>query len=291
MFEEIGTIKNEADEDALQILALFRESISEILLKEPEALSEYFKPEYSHYTVVHTPLGFQYPEERKEWNLRYCGDMGISIVELVSTKTGSIYVKGLMAVDGSKVYAILPFTAIDAEKARKAKFPEDRMAHMRARAIPAVLTHIEGKALLDIGSGFGGLTLEIAKNNPNSKVYGIDLYDSLIAQAQMNANVLGIFNVEFKTGSAYSLPFEENSIDTATCFFMLHHLEDIKSGLFEIKRILKKDGLLIAVEPLAHQHHHGPQLSENEWKELVEEASFHVETENLEGAVILRARK
>ncbi|TFH03912.1 MAG: class I SAM-dependent methyltransferase, partial [Methanosarcina sp.] len=119
----------------------------------------------------------------------------------------------------------------------------------------------------------------------------LDLHDSLTGQAQMNAEVLGIENVEFRTGSAYALLFEGDSVDTATCFFMLHHLEDIKFALFEIKRVLKKGGSLTAVEPLAHQHHHGPQLSEAAWKELFEDVGFSVKTENLEGAVVLKAVK
>jgi ubiquinone/menaquinone biosynthesis C-methylase UbiE len=133
--------------------------------------------------------------------------------------------------------------------------------------------------------------MELAKNNPDSKVYGIDIHDSLTGQSQMNANVLGVPNVEFRTGSAYALPFEPESADVATCFFMLHHLEDIKFALFEIKRVLKNGGLLIAVEPLAQQHHHGPQLSEAEWKALFEDVSFAVEVESVEGAAILKAVK
>jgi len=291
MFGEIGSIRNQVDETALQILALFRESISEIRLNESESVSAYFSPDYSHYIVVHTPLNIRFPEKREEWNLRFCRDVGVSVVELVIAETCSAYVRGLMAVNGSKVYAILPFTSIDAEKAKKAEFPEDRMARVRAQVLPAVLPGIKGDTLLDIGSGFGSLTLEIAKNNPDSQVYGIDLHDSLTGQAQMNAEVLGIENVEFRTGSAYALPFEEGSVEAASCFFMLHHLEDIKFALFEIKRVLKKGGSLTAVEPLAHQHHHGPQLSEAEWKELFEDVGFSVETENLEGAVVLKAVK
>lgn len=291
MFEEIGSVRNEADETSLQILALFRDSISEILLSESESASAYFKPEYSHYLVIHTHLNFQYPENRTEWNLRFCRDVGVSIVELFALKADSAYVKGLMAVNGSKIYAILPFTSIDAEKAEKANFPEDRMARVRAQVLPAVLRKIKGETILDIGSGFGSLTFEIAKNNPDSKVYGIDLHDSLTGQAQMNAEILGVPNLEFRTGSAYALPFESDFVDVATCFFMLHHLEDIKLALFEIKRVLKKGGSLIAVEPLEHQHHHGPQLSEIEWKELFEEVGLYVETQNYEGAVVLRARK
>jgi len=291
MFEEIGIVRNKADETSLQILALFRDSISEIRLNESEPVSAYFKPEYSHYLVVHTHLNIQYPENRTEWNLRFCRDVGVSVVELFAVEADSAYVKGLMAVNGSKVYTILPFTSIDAEKAGKANFPEDRMARLRARVLPAVLRDIKGETILDIGSGFGSLTLEIAKNNPDSKVYGIDLHESLTGQAQMNAEILSVTNLEFSTGSAYSLPFENDFMDAATCFFMLHHLEDVKFALFEIKRVLKKGGVLTAVEPLEHQHHHGPQLSEIGWKEMFEDAGFYVETESLEGAAVLKAKK
>ncbi|WP_292379649.1 class I SAM-dependent methyltransferase [Methanosarcina sp. UBA289] len=291
MFEEIGSIRNEADEISLQILALFRDSISEIHLNEPESVSEYFKPEYSHYVVVHTPLDIRFPEKREEWNMRFCRGAGVSIVEPVVAEAGRIYVKGLMAVNGSKIYAILPFTAIDAEKTNKSAYPEDRMARVRERMLPVMLPDIKGEIILDIGSGFGNLTIELAKNNPDSQVYGIDIHDSLTGQSQMNADVLSVSNVEFRTGSAYALPFEAGSVDVATCFLMLHHLEDIKFALFEIKRVLKNRGLLIAVEPLAHQHPHGPQLSEAEWKGIFEDVGFAVETDSLGGAAILKALK
>ncbi len=104
MFKEIGSINNKADETSLQILALFKDSISEISLNEPESVSEYFKPEYSHYLIVHTPLYFQYPENRTEWSLRFSGEVGVSFVELFEIKADSVFVKGLMAVNGSKVY-------------------------------------------------------------------------------------------------------------------------------------------------------------------------------------------
>ena len=232
MFEEIGSVRNEADSDALQILALFKDSISEIRLKEPESVSAYFSPDYSHYIVVHTPLSIRYPEKKEEWNLRFSRDVGVSIVELVLANEGSAYVKGLMAVNGSKVYAILPFTSVDSEKAEVSRHPTDRMGRVRAVVLPDVLPGIKGESILDVGCGFGKITMEIARNNPGSKVYGIDILDSLTGQAQMNADILGIPNVEFRTGSAYSLPFEDNSIEAAACFFLLHPLEDVLAPLF-----------------------------------------------------------
>ncbi|WP_440956557.1 class I SAM-dependent methyltransferase [Methanosarcina sp. Mfa9] len=291
MFEEIGSVRNEADSDALQILALFKDSISEIRLKEPESVSAYFSPDYSHYLVIHTPLSIRYPEKKEEWNLRFSRDTGVSLVELVLANEGSAYVKGLMAVNGSKVYAILPFTSIDAEKAEAAVYPEDRMGKVRAVVLPDVLPRIRGESILDVGCGFGKITMEIARNNPDSKIYGIDIHDSLTGQAQMNADILGIPNVEFRKGSAYALPFEAGSIETVTCFFMLHHLEDIRHALLEIKRALKSGGWLTAVEPLGDKHRHGPQLSEGKWKELFEDAGFGVEVESRAGAVFLKAVK
>ena len=159
------------------------------------------------------------------------------------------------------------------------------------RVLPTVLREIKGDTILDIGSGFGTLTLEVAKNNPDSKVYGIDIHDSHTGQAQMNAEILGVRNLEFKTDSVYSLPFESNFMDSVTCFYMLHHIEDLKLALMEIKRVLKKDGILTVVKPLEHQYHNGPHLSKIEWKELFEKVGFYVEIQRYEGAVAMKAKK
>jgi len=294
MFEEIGSIKNEVDEDSLQFLTLFKDSLSEISMNESGSIALYFRPEYSHYIVVHTPLKIQFSEKREEWNLRFNREVGVSIVEFIGAENENVYVKGLIAANGAEIYAILPFTAIDGEKAKKAEFPEDRMGRMRGLVFPSVLSDlssVKANTFLDIGSGFGSLTLEIARNNPDSRVFGIDVHESLVSQAEMNARVSGVQNVEFKVGSAYSLPFENGAIDAAMCFLMLHHLEDMKYALFEIKRVLRKGGILIAVEPLAHQHHHGPQLTESEWKELFEEVGFSADVRGIEGAAFVNAVK
>ena len=45
-------------------------------------------------------------------------------------------------------------------------------------------------------------------------------------------------------------------------------------ALIEIKRVLKKGGILTAVEPLEHQYHHGPHLSQIEWKNFLKKQAF-----------------
>ncbi|MBN1236088.1 MAG: class I SAM-dependent methyltransferase, partial [Methanotrichaceae archaeon] len=273
MLEKIGTVRNCTDSDALQFLALFKDSISEIQLSQGLDSSTYFRPEYSHYIVIHTPLDMEYSGHGKEWNERFCGGAGVSIVELIKGRAGrdTIYVKGLMAADESKVYAILPYTHIDASACKDVvSFPESRPAATRSRVWPMVLSKIEGERILDVGCGFGRLTLDIAEHNPESQVFGVDLFDSLTGQARMNAEVLGIKNVEFKTASVYCLPFEDGSFETVNSFFMLHHLDEIPKGLLEIRRVLQKDGGFVAVEPIGH--HHGPNYSGDDWERIFKEA-------------------
>jgi tRNA G46 methylase TrmB len=288
-FEVIGSVKNNADAAALQLLALFKDSISEIQLDRKEDLSIYFRPEYSHYFVVHTPLDIEYPEHGLEWTRRFCGRAGVSMVELIRTGSDRIYVKGLMAQNGSEVYAVLPFTNIDSAALKSVSFPESRPLATRNRVWPAVLAEIQGQRILDVGCGFGGLTLDVAEHCPDSKVFGIDLLDSLTEQAKMNATVLGIPNVEFKTASAYALPFEDGSFETAFSFFMLHHLDEIPKGLKEIRRVLQDVGRFTATEPIGH--HHGPDYSATDWERIFAEAGFLAEAEERDGALIIRARK
>ncbi len=136
---------------------------------------------------------------------------------------------------------------------------------------------------------FWRLTLEIAKHNPGSQVFGIDIHDAQTGQARMNAEAFEIKNVEFRTESAYDLPFEDGSFEMIYSFFMLHHLDEIPKGLKEIRRVLQKEGRYLATEPTGH--HHGPNHSRADWVLIFEEAGFSAEAEETEGAVIIRARK
>jgi 2-polyprenyl-3-methyl-5-hydroxy-6-metoxy-1,4-benzoquinol methylase len=288
-FEEIGTVRNCADDDALQLLALFKDSISEIRFLRREDFSKYLSPDYSHYFVVHTPLDIKYPEHGLEWTRRFSDHVGVSIVELIRDGSDKIYVKGLMAQNGSKIYAVLPFTHIDSVALKGVSFPESRPLASRDRVWPAILAEIKGARILDVGCGFGRLTLDVAKHSPDAKVFGIDLLDSLMEQARMNATVLGIPNVEFKTASAYALPFEDEAFETVFSFFMLHHLDEIPRGLVEIRRVLQNGGRFTAAEPIGH--HHGPNYNGADWERIFAKAGFVAEVEEHEGALIIRARK
>ena len=280
----IGTVSNHADEESMKILGLWKDSISAIELSQPASSSSLFYDEYSHYIVVHDPLNIEFPEKRDEWNKRFTKDAGVSVVEFMKLEDNTVYVKGLFALNGSMVYGIVPYTAFDV---KDAQYPAAEMDNVRNVVMEEVLPQIKGKTIVDIGCGIGSITIDMALRNPDSMVYGVEITDGLTSQCKMNSEQSEATNIEFKTGNIYDLPFGDNSVDTATCFFMLHHLDDIPRALAEVKRVLREGGEIKAVDPIGH--HHGPDLAVSEWQKLFEEAGFSVDVKIIAGAVVSSA--
>ncbi len=93
---------------------------------------------------------------------------------------------------------------------------------------------------LDVGCASGYMISEIAKSYPNVKYFGIDIYDKAIQYARITYPY-----IKFKVASAENLPFEKNFFDLILFYETIEHVEDPKKCLREIKRVLKKDGILI----------------------------------------------
>jgi len=96
---------------------------------------------------------------------------------------------------------------------------------------------VKGKKLLDIGCGDGVLSYLFAKEG--YEVSGIDYSDIAIEFAKEKTKNL---NIDFRQGSAYELPFEDNSFDIVVSSDVIEHLEDMPLYLSEIKRVVKRGG-------------------------------------------------
>jgi len=98
-----------------------------------------------------------------------------------------------------------------------------------------------GARFLDVGCGDGRfvrLMSEITKNG-----VGIDISENMIARAR-SRDPDGYYEV----ADAVDLPFEDCEFDVVICYGSLANIEDLRSAIGEMTRVLRKDGALI----LAH---------------------------------------
>jgi ubiquinone/menaquinone biosynthesis C-methylase UbiE len=93
--------------------------------------------------------------------------------------------------------------------------------------------------ILDLGSGTGYLSIEIARRAPNLQVYGIDLGRQMVKIAKHHAK--GIDNARFVYGNAARLPFKNNSIDLVVSTGASHHWKVPRMVFDECYRVLKAD--------------------------------------------------
>jgi ubiquinone/menaquinone biosynthesis C-methylase UbiE len=91
--------------------------------------------------------------------------------------------------------------------------------------------------ILDLGSGTGYLSIEIARKSPGLQVYGIDLSRRMVKIARRHAQ--GVDNTRFVFGNAAKLPFKDNSIDFVISTGALHHWKSPRLVFNECYRVLK----------------------------------------------------
>lgn len=91
--------------------------------------------------------------------------------------------------------------------------------------------------ILDLGSGTGYLSIEIARKSPGLQVHGIDLSRQMVKIARRHAR--GVNNAQFVFGNAAKLPFRDKSIDLVVSTGALHHWRAPRLVFDECYRVLK----------------------------------------------------
>ena len=104
------------------------------------------------------------------------------------------------------------------------------------------------KDVLDFGCGIGNFTEKVINFNPK-KIVAIDISEEAIKKAKNNPSLNGK-NIEYRVENCEDLSLNSDSFDIAYGSGILHHL-NLNKSLPELKRILKKDGKIIFIEPMA----------------------------------------
>ena len=117
----------------------------------------------------------------------------------------------------------------------------------RKKVVSLVMDH-QAKNVLDIATGTGDLAIQFAQSGID-KVTGLDLSPGMLEIGREKVENKGLGNqVEMIQGDSENLPFEDNTYDAATVAFGVRNFEQLEVGLSEIRRVLKKGGLLVVLE-------------------------------------------
>ena len=100
-----------------------------------------------------------------------------------------------------------------------------------------IVEKVGNGTILDLGSGTGYLSIEIARRSPSLQVYGIDLGRQMVKIARRHAK--GVDNARFVFGNAANLPFKDNSMDLVISAAASHHWKIPRLVFDECYRVLK----------------------------------------------------
>ncbi|MDI6754907.1 MAG: class I SAM-dependent methyltransferase [Thermodesulfobacteriota bacterium] len=153
---------------------------------------------------------------------------------------------------------------------------------MKDRALYLEIVKRLGKAenILDIGCGEGELCNYLAKHT-GKRITGLDVSGAGFRKAKRMAHKIKVPNlIECVEGDVGNMVcFEGDEFDAVTMAYTLHHVNEEKKALFEIKRILKPGGRLIVADYVIKkegQEKECHKFTIMSLEKLFQEAGFHL---------------
>jgi ubiquinone/menaquinone biosynthesis C-methylase UbiE len=110
----------------------------------------------------------------------------------------------------------------------------------------------DGMIVADLGSGSGFYAIEAGRAvAPTGRVYAVDVQKDLLERLQKDARKVGVRNIEIMTGDLEKLGgsrMRDMFCDVVIASNVLFMLEDKKTFLNEVKRILKSKGRFLIID-------------------------------------------
>ncbi|MGQ0466866.1 MAG: class I SAM-dependent methyltransferase [Sporichthyaceae bacterium] len=116
-------------------------------------------------------------------------------------------------------------------------------------SVAYVLPHlVPGQSLLDVGSGPGTITLDLAERVAPGRVTALEHNDAALDLTRAEAARRGRTDMDFVVGDVHDLPFPDDSFDVVHAHQVLHHVADPVAALREMRRVAKPGGLVAVRE-------------------------------------------
>ncbi len=123
----------------------------------------------------------------------------------------------------------------------------DEMPLWSAMAGLLLLEHVplDARRVLDLGSGTGFPTLELAERlGAAARVIGVDPWGAAVRRAEEKRRAWPVANATFVRGDAAALPFRDGSFDLAVSNLGIHNFADPAAAYRECRRVLAPGGRL-----------------------------------------------
>lgn len=99
----------------------------------------------------------------------------------------------------------------------------------------------KGQKILDVGCGTGSLEAKWLSQGGAGEMTAVDPSVEMIEIARQK--VVGRNSVDWQVADVHTLPFPDAMFDAVVSANSFHHYEDPRKALFEIRRVLKPQGI------------------------------------------------
>jgi demethylmenaquinone methyltransferase/2-methoxy-6-polyprenyl-1,4-benzoquinol methylase/ArsR family transcriptional regulator len=264
MADALASLAAIGEETRLRVYALLAEA--ELAVSELVAILGQSQPRVSRHLKLLLEAGLVERHREGAWAFFHAAQGGpaAALARVILERLDKN--DAVLAGDRARLAEVRAARAAQAQKYFAEQAPvwnETRRLHVPEAEVEAAILQaaLEGGGcgrLLDIGCGAGRM-LELLAPHAERAV-GVDLSPAMLGVARAQLEQAGLRNVQLRQGDIYALPVEQDSVDVAIVYQVLHYLDNPARALREAARVLAPGGRLIVVD---FAPHHCEALREN----------------------------
>jgi demethylmenaquinone methyltransferase/2-methoxy-6-polyprenyl-1,4-benzoquinol methylase len=118
------------------------------------------------------------------------------------------------------------------------------------KSVAISVKDLQPKRILDVGTGYGMNLMFLARRfGRSSLIWSIDASAGVVREMKkITRKHQYSGHITIKQANAEQLPFKNDHFQLVASLFSLHHLSNLKCGLFEMERTLSREGKLIIAD-------------------------------------------